>query len=41
MATNLMTHAIEEMGILADLLPDLYAQETADNQKDGGSTDDR
>ena len=30
MATNLMTHAIEEMGILADLLPELYAQETAE-----------
>ena len=27
MAMNLMTHAIEEMGTLADLLPDLHAEE--------------
>ena len=28
MATNLMDHATEEMGILAGFLPDLYATET-------------
>ena len=28
-AQNLLTHAVEEMGILADFLPELYAQETA------------
>lgn len=39
-ATNLMTHAIEEMGILGDLLPDLHAQETASRQNEEGPTDD-
>ena len=29
MARDLMQHCIEEMGNLADLLPDLYAKETA------------
>ena len=31
-AVDLMTHAIEEMGILADFLPELYANETAPDQ---------
>ncbi|MEP3421458.1 MAG: hypothetical protein ABJN35_06975 [Erythrobacter sp.] len=31
-AVDLMTHAIEEMGILADFLPELHAQETAPDQ---------
>jgi len=31
-AENLMTHAIEEMGILSDFLPELYAIENAPDQ---------
>ncbi len=27
-ATNLMTHAIQEMGYLSDFLPELYGEET-------------
>ena len=30
MATDLMTHAIEEMGTLSDILPELYEQENGD-----------
>jgi len=29
-AVDLMTHAIQEMGYLADFLPDLYAAETGE-----------
>jgi hypothetical protein len=39
MATNLMTHAIEEMGILADFLPELYAQETGAGADSEGASD--
>ena len=37
MATNLMTHAIEEMGILADFLPELYAAETSEGARESVS----
>jgi hypothetical protein len=29
-AVDLMTHAIQEMGYLADFLPDLYSAETGE-----------
>ena len=34
LATNLMTHAIEEMGNLADFLPELYAAEHAQDDSE-------
>lgn len=39
MATNLMTHAIEEMGILADILPELHAQDNAAEEAGPADTD--
>ncbi|MEP3422743.1 MAG: hypothetical protein ABJN35_13475 [Erythrobacter sp.] len=36
-AVDLMTHAIEEMGILADFLPELYAKETIADHVDAAS----
>jgi len=40
LAVNLMTHAVEEMEILADFLPDLYAAESHEQDKlqAGGAT---